>query len=390
MKRCFWLCLLLVAFSLQAQTLSVSLGQLNVGPQTNLGETHYNVSATWTAGYSLPYLTTAGWFHYKDSPGGSWILGGTFNSGASGLNPKTGVFNYSWLKTNYAAIRFHIRVLDQYSQPVEQQSLELEFLPFEPVPKKVHLGLTNPSLTHPMEYRIYQDGNLIDTVTVPGGQSVAAVIEVPGNSEITVFARVKDVVQNDMGQWFESPDSVTDLGPVTAQGGGAISPIETNGTPPKTDIKPPENVPSNGTPKDTDKPIWNPTTAATLDSERLDKATYREGVDKIVAELKRTIPTENVDPPSAADASALEGKPEASQVTGILAKIPPMLSVTAPDTVTSFSVTFDIPEVGDKTMTVDLTKYATGISVFRAICSAVLALLFWWAVVVTVRGAFAG
>lgn len=376
----------LFPFVLRAETVSVSLGQWNVGTKTSLNPTVWALNNTWTASYSLP-LTTAGWYHVRSSPTGEWVLGGTFNSGNSGANPKTGNVNLSWLKSEYFAVRFHIRVLNAQSQPVEQQTQEYEFPVITPPQNRVHLALTNPSLTNDMEYRVYQDGNLIHTVTVPAGKSQSAVIEVPADSEVSVYARVKGIVI-EFGGWVEDPTAVTDLGPVQQESGDPINPT-TVSPPPPTNINPPENVPNNGKPKDKDKPIWNPSTAATLDSERLDKATYREGVDKIVSALRETVDLSLEDPPQAGDSAVLSGGPQKAQVTAVLAKLPAVPSLVHPGVVSSFSFNLNIPHVGSKTFEVDLSDYQAGISIFRTICSGVLLLLFWLGVVTIIRGAFA-
>jgi len=181
---------------------------------------------------------------------------------------------------------------------------------------------------------------------------------------------------------------------------------------PSTDVNPPEppvppavgpdgNPLPPGAPGEPGTP-WGEPTAATPDADRLDKATYKQGVAKILSQLqvqtKALTETTVTVPPGAKDPATQSAgwdpgtKDLAAMVEGKLPVAPTI--VTTMSTVSAFTINLDIPKLGGGTITFNKTidfgaaPYATPVAVFRGICLVLLTLSFFLLVFWTVRGAF--
>lgn len=283
--RYLWLALVLAAgnhLGFAGGTATVSLGSFTMAPKYAESPTTWRVNLNWSAGYG-GYNTVAGWYYTKTTPAGNWVHQSSFNSGNTPPNPKTGTYPYAFPKTEYRAIRLHIRVLGEYGNVLEQQEYIEEFPVDLDPPKKVHLAFTNPSDAFSMTFRYTQNGAVIGETVVPARKSQAITVTVPSDAEVTVEAFINGLTKND-SNWVEQEGAVTNLGRVSSTTGTPISPVATDGTPPETVIVPPTNVPKAGPTSDSTKPVWNNTTA-TADGERLDKSTFRQGIDALAGAI---------------------------------------------------------------------------------------------------------
>ena len=284
---------------------------------------------------------------------------------------------------------------------------------------KVKVAFTNTS-SFPVTYKLMQGSTELGRVTLQPGQGVIQVFSSSSPSDVHVLSEVIDLTQ-DGSSWVVKPGAVTDMGPQ----GGLVSTVPgstVDGDTPQNNIPEPNlpKSPNPAAPKPTtgtgnaDDHVWSPR----LGSSALTNDVYREGIEKLLdqwlagsggsgsgggsdgvvsainemsGKLDVAGSTPSVDdPPAVEEAGILDGKPANAQVSSAVGKLPVSAPiVTLPSTVTGFSVSLKIPGIAPQNLAVDLEDYSAGITVFRGIASAVLALMFWWAVVDNIRKAFA-
>jgi hypothetical protein len=129
-------------------------------------------------------------------------------------------------------------------------------------------------------------------------------------------------------------------------------------------------------------------TSTTVDAERLDKATYREGVDKLEKALNGKA-SEVPAPPTAQGAPVFTAPSNPNRLEN---KLPSVPTVTAPTPVTAITVALEIPGITVAPITIDFDRpgFSGPVSVFRAILLGVMTLIYLVLSIRTVRGAFAG
>lgn len=188
-----------------------------------------------------------------------------------------------------------------------------------PQPFWHHMRFTNSSAV-PVTYDVIRNRaggtTTIDTVTVPALTfgSLVKTYEMQDGDTFSLAATLKDYVfQN--GTWLSLPDAVTTFQPVNQNGDtysqadldamsgtgtastGVKLPAVSGSSPPA----PPAATSSNSIPINTPSYLptsvptagagstWPTSTGNTTDSERLDKATYRQGIDKLDTKLAQQL-----------------------------------------------------------------------------------------------------
>jgi len=129
-------------------------------------------------------------------------------------------------------------------------------------------------------------------------------------------------------------------------------------------------------------------TTTTTDQERLDKSTYREGVDK----LERVLQGKTSDVPAAPTATGTPVFTAPTNPNRLVSKLPSVPSVTAPTPVTAITVSLQIPGITVAPVTIDFDRpgFSGPVSIFRSIMLGVMTLIYLILSIRTVRGAFAG
>ena len=201
----------------------------------------------------------------------------------------------------------------------EEGTLNQVYSFIQPAPFFHHIRFTNSSAV-PVKYDVIRTGTggvvTLETVTVPA-QTYGTLIKTYQFSEgdtFNVVPSLNDYVYQD-GAWLSLPGAITSFNAVDGtgdtytsaelaamSGSGAASsgvkltpivgtsppappaPTATNTIPINTPSHLPTHVPTAGAGS-----TWPTNTANTTDSERLDKSTYRQGVDKLDARIKESI-----------------------------------------------------------------------------------------------------
>jgi hypothetical protein len=265
---------------------------------------------------------------------------------------------------------------------------------------KVRLHYKNEQ-NYPVTLGLFDEtsGEMVGSVVVGAGEEYTGNIEVPsGLTNLTAKVGVDDLERSGVS-WVEAPGAVSYI--LTRPDGDEPPPInseETAGDPEITyTIREPENMPSStsvvpdGGSGST--VVWKPT-ESTVDNERLDKQTYRQGVERIVETLEgKAVSVPTVTNPSGVSAT---WNPNGTSVTGAIGKLPsaPTISSALANT-SSVSFNIKIPKITGgsfefvQTVNFDAAPYAAPIGVFRGIMLVVVTLGFYLASVWVVRGAFA-
>jgi len=130
-------------------------------------------------------------------------------------------------------------------------------------------------------------------------------------------------------------------------------------------------------------------TTTTTDQERLDKATYREGVDK----LERVLQGKASEVPSAPTTPGTPAFTAPANPNRLASKLPTAPTIAAPSApVTAITVALEIPGITVAPVTIDFDRpgFSGPVSIFRGIMLAVMSLIYLVLSIRTVRGAFAG
>lgn len=256
-------------------------------------------------------------------------------------------------------------------------------------------------------YYLTQNGQVIGEKTVAAGESESGSWESWDDSEVKIYRKPNVFGQDTDGSWVVAPaDTGVEVGTLDS---GLEYPAEE----PFTGIEPDSNVP----------PGYDPQNPGVVfrdnggTSPNLDSVTYKQGVEKIVQAIKDSpggggtinvaidqTPVVNAikavgaavgvgqpTPPAAEfAATAINRTPEQAKVFARGAVLPSAPSIIAPSsTPTSFALNF--AAAGHNIhFESDLADFSVPVAIFRAICSAVMSIYFFIAVVKVVRGSVAG
>lgn len=143
---------------------------------------------------------------------------------------------------------------------------------------KVTLTFDNRSRTLATEFRVVQNGNIVATRLIPGGQASIQTITVPTSDPVSVFA-VVDGSENGV-VWVADGTTQVSSGQFTP------TPVQPGTNPPSAGSVDPGNTPAES-PSTGSKQIWNGINSANA-AQALPSIVYAEGVDKIVAEIGKT------------------------------------------------------------------------------------------------------
>jgi len=248
-----------------------------------------------------------------------------------------------------------------------------------------------------VRYVIEEDGVIVVNELVQPGQTVSGARE--GANTGTFVDKVFVPAEFSDGGWVEQ-----NLGP-TGTGGGAtssgntyivlpsgtttsnhapgaspVTPINTRSITPTT-----PGIPGAGQILPASQTIWKENTGTDL----LTNSVYKQGVDKVVAEIKGAPVTQTT-----FDATAdpdYETSMAKASVDGLLSKVPTAPTIVAPAASAGvFSFTFTPAGMSSaQTFEMDLSAYDTPIDAFKLLVRAGLALWFYFLVVRTVRDSFA-
>lgn len=158
--------------------------------------------------------------------------------------------------------------------------------PPPPPPQGVRASGTNTSQNEVKYQWRDQNGNLLHEQIVAPGASYDVAFDVPGNvTQVQQTALVKAQFQDDI--WVVDDDWNPDS---AAPVGNPITPTQTENPAslPPTQQPSPTGIPTAAPPSATTAGtgVWTQT-SGTVDTERLDKNTYRQGVDKITAAIDK-------------------------------------------------------------------------------------------------------
>jgi len=326
-------------------------------PNTNLP---FNASVISGSG-SLFYDAQSGAVQFTPSQPGAWQVGVWRSAGTSGG------FDYS----------------------VSNQAIINGSSIIDPTIHRVTLTLDNRARVVPTTFRIWQNGAVLYTVVVPAGDVLIRTFTVPTADPVTVTTLHNGIKKSGDGIWYsvnvdqeyeqqEGGDYMPTTGPTS-------SPNPAPSNPPVIPNAPADTKPLG----DEDSTVWK-SQNATSGGNGLDNKTFVEGIDKVTHLLK----DKKMKPPTVldyepTDVSLIQGMPDS--VRGLSGKIPvgPQIQTSS-----QYSSVFTCPsfQIGSKNYggaTYDLAQHQTAISAFRVITTGVMSILFFFAFVKTLRGAFA-
>ena len=343
--------------------------------------------------YDGPYLTAVGnWIGIRARAGTAvqytkWQASKTVPGAAATLFHHVRFTNYSAVPVTFTVMKGSV-VLDTVSVPA---------LTFDMVRTYSYLEGESISVT---------SGKLTDYAFQDG-----AWIALAGNEHL--FTPVKDDGSAYEAAWWNlaATNPTLALGAVS----GSSPPAPVASTPSNSiDV----NTPTVGTsgnpalPTSVPAPggsgVWVNTTGTT-DTERLDKSTYRVGVDKQVAEASKQLTelksikeaitgTANVSAAGFATTGNMTAFATANQtaqgsmVNGVVTGLPALPDVFPSNISKTSTFTFALafPYVGNKTISVNMSEHAEQVLWIRGMFKAIFAVWFFFIEVVTVRKAFAG
>lgn len=232
-------------------------------------------------------------------------------------------------------------------------------------------------------------------VQAPGASGVIQVITVPNDgASYEVVSRVEGYEFVD-GQWIVAEGAVKEQ---------SVAPSTSTNDLPDGDAPPdltgsvtavvPTDAPTTGVATESSGGgVWR-SGSGTAAADALTNTVYREGIDKIIALAKvTTAPTMHSGDVPAPPKAAVN--PLRKVGSSKIPSAPSFFTDAFPTNVSSISYTSQPITVGGRTMpgktiTYDLADHAVPVAAFRAICSGVLWVNFFFLVVWTVRGAGAG
>jgi len=267
----------------------------------------------------------------------------------------------------------------------------------DPPTKTIHVSYNNTSGV-PVKIKLMRD-NGVDTpdqvgstyTVAPGtlfGQTISGL---DGSYEYSLVAYVEGYELTD-GTWFEVEDGVQETTiavpseNIVDEGGDAPPPLDLSGL---------VDTPQQGPAGPQTSGVWKPATD-TVDTARLDKTTYREGVDKQISFLKG-IKEALTDSKSASGPSTLtpgETEAEMPSVAGGFLPSAPTLFSGSFSNVHVISADLEIPSMlGSSAVSMDWTfdfeDYSTAVGIMRGVLSFVLCVSFFILCVRAVRGSSA-
>ena len=272
--------------------------------------------------------------------------------------------SYGWFFAATAAKKVKISYFNSQDYPVNLKLVD-----------SANPGTTVGSFT------LGANAGIIQEVTLPlGVDAVDLLVEVPGIELVG-------------SSWMLVEGGVT-----TVPARNAIPATPPPTSPPTTTVPEPPGLPgpagSPGTAPAVNPrpPVWTGTPTNTTDNERLDKATYREGVDKTIAAIDgKAFPGYTFSAPSDSDAKWQPSAAVNATALGKLPQAPTLGGLTASHTLT---VHLEIPKLTGGTInfskTVDFSAppYSGPIAVFRGLILVLMTLIFFMATFWVVRGAF--
>jgi len=351
------------------------------------------------------------------NPSGTLIHSDNYGQAASGST--SGNFEY-------ANRKFGIRTYTQNTvagvQTVTFTFQLVEFDAAPPEPKYYHIKFTNTSAV-PVKYDVIKNGTTtVETVTVP--PFTWEMLKTYSGTDTDTFQPVGSLTDYvfENGAWITVPDAITSFAPVDAAGvayqtafwdaiatgqfsldgvGGAAPPATgSNSIPVVTPSSLPTSVPVAGA-----SPVWSAPTGATADGERLDKATYRQGIDKTVLGVKAVetkltnlynavtgTGSPDVSGPDFPTTSTTTFAGSSSGVVGNLEGLMPAAPNVLPTSIdkdSSISFPLAFPFIGSQTLAIDLAVFSGPVAFIRGMCLSILAILFFLVSVRTIRSTFA-
>lgn len=241
----------------------------------------------------------------------------------------------------------------------------------------------NPATTV-TTFTLAAHAGMIEVVTLPSGvDAVDLLVEVPGIELVGT-------------SWMLVEGAVTSR-PTTSNVAGTPTPA----TPPTTTVPEPSGLPgasSSTTPGVTPPtaprpPVWT-TTTNTVDGDRLDKATYREGTNKLIEEMIGTPIV--VSPLAAPKDSDAVWQPASTLNSVVISKLPAPPTINTSLTEShSISIHFTVPKLSggefvvEKSVDFSAAPYSGPIAVFRGLQLVLITIVFYLACFWAVRGAFA-
>jgi len=250
---------------------------------------------------------------------------------------------------------------------------------------KATVTLDNKGHDTPTTFKVYQDGNLLQTYVVPAGESLITSLTTPTTGRLTITSVTSDLVKNGPVWSFEpgSDPVETLVGEVDPQ----QLPEDSDDPPSQGEYTP--NRPNDNTP-DPDTQDVSHTINSENANEGLTALQFGEGISKINANFRGTqslgtLPTPTV-PASSSNIQTLQ-----ERVNSLPSKIPDPPQIIAP---TGISTQFNGPSFAlagrNYDMSYDLAPYSPQVAIFRAIAQGVLSILFFFVYAKTIRSAFAG
>ena len=261
--RWYYFCFLLLALS----------GKVNAASSVSFSGTAGTL--TWSCGPGEEV-----YFKERDTQGTDYWVGTVLKHCASNTS---GTFTFTgnpakWYMTEYS-LNNGSRVLAWY-QPVS--TTEKKSLPW--------------SITNNKDYAITyvikdKDGNfLVEQVVQPGETKTGVLSYNADLGPITHDAFVPADFTD--GAWITAPGNPVTNGtavpiPNPPQGTPYTAPTQPQPTSPVVPIPLPSNIPNSGVIQPGSQTVWVNGGSATEDAERLDKATFKEGTDKVVDAIER-------------------------------------------------------------------------------------------------------
>lgn len=379
----------------------LAFGQLLRGDTASVDQASLTVTVTSTAfNYSYVVSKTDGVsyggvsIHPVDGSGN--VTGGNVINKTAVADPLTGTGSAA----RTASQRYRMRAA-KFNWSNALITDQIIFIEPNAVSKKVRVSYFN-SREFPVRLKLVDSANpstVIAETLVAGGTGFIQTIALPlGVNDATLLTFVEDFSR-------DGPSWVVDEGAVTQIGSGTNVPgVETDGDPSTTTVPEPPGLPGKVTPP-SENPVSQPRPTVwfmggsgaveTTDAERLDKATFREGVDKLEVAVKGLgFPDEvgesNMSMPEVET-------PEGTELPEVNAPIAaqPTFFTDSFGTATVVSATIPAVNLGggvswpSHNFSVDFSDYSTAVTLIRGVLSLLLVVGFFILCVRTARGSSA-
>lgn len=296
---------------------------------------------------------------------------GNFNAGSYDFNLTEGQ-DYDW------------KLYEHYQANPNNERASLMLTAGSAQQKKVTVSLFN-SRDVPVKYRAQQGETVLGEVTLQPNTGIIQQFYTYSDDPVQIYEQVDDLYF-DGTSWSLVEGAVT-----TKQVKDGLTPVPSNQTQQPTTVAQSTEIPKqvSPTPPPPTAPVWKPVAANTnpaAQSDLLTNPVFREGIDKIVSELKG----EAVTPSTFTQENAVTTSMAKTAVDSILPRLPAMPTITAPQAVGIYSWNMKVPGMaGTYAVVIDLTPWETPIGIFKGIVTAVMALMFFFMTLRAIKEAFA-